>query len=163
MVRSAAVLAALAAWPRSTADMYDVLMPHYLPPAECGAAGCAAWSGQDPRVWRAGAPPDNAGDSCAMPAGPILDSRFNKTTETLNKATNTSWQGAWCYCKDPSAARLGVCRAPSSVPEQINLQIAGPDVVVVAFVTYDPQRPSAPPVAVLDGTQITGVSHFFER
>ena len=35
--------------------------------------------------------------------------------------------------------------------------------VVVAFVTYDPQRPSAPPVAVLDGTQITGVSHFFER
>ena len=57
MVRSAGVLAALAAWPRSTADMYDVLMPHYLPPAECGAAGCAAWSGQDPRVWRAGAAP----------------------------------------------------------------------------------------------------------
>ena len=49
------------------------------------------------------------------------------------------------------------------MPEQINLQIAGPDVVVVAFVTYDPQRPSAPPVAVLAGTQITGVSHFFER
>jgi hypothetical protein len=48
------------------------------------------------------------------------------------------------------------------MPEQINLQIAGPDVVVVGFVTYEAFKPRGPPVAVLDGKQLPGVAHFFQ-
>eukprot|EP01051_Picozoa_sp_SAG22_P020755 SAG22_NODE_4322_length_1305_cov_1.148425_1_plen_292_part_01 len=58
-------------------DMYDVLEPQKLPPAEC-PHGCANWndlasSGNHAdqravdRLWQHGAPPAGAGDSCAQP------------------------------------------------------------------------------------------------
>ena len=33
---------------------------------------------------------------------------------------------------------FATCTAPESYPEQINLQIAAPDTVVVSFITFEP-------------------------
>jgi hypothetical protein len=63
---------------------------------------------------------------------------------------------------------MSYCEPPkSSVPEQVNLQLAAWDTLVVGFVTYE-QLPTAAPVAMLyeqggaaEGLRVTGVSHEF--
>ena len=139
------LLAPLAA--RST--MYDIVMPAYRPPEGCE---CAAWNASTAESWAAGAVPDDAGSSCAMPAA-IVDGKIGVTT---------SYSGPWCYCKGSGAP--ATCLAPESTPEQINLQLAEPSVVVVGFVTYEQSVPSDAPMAMFGRKggaqkQVTGVSH----
>lgn len=150
MVGRAALALAVTSVPLAAGRMYDVLMKGYLP--NCTA--CDLWSAHSPTLWAAGSPPAEAGSSCAMPAANI----------TGHNAVDASFAGPWCYC----AGVATTCIAPQSVPEQINLQLAGPDVVVVGFVTYDRYTPSSPPVAELQVVgsddapeQITGVSHMY--
>lgn len=55
---------------------------------------------------------------------------------------------------------------PNSVPEQINLQLASPSVVVAAFVTYEPNKPTSPAVAMFgpspnNMTLVTGITHYY--
>ena len=139
------LLAPLAA--RST--MYDIVMPAYRPPEGCE---CAAWNASTAQSWAAGAVPADAGSSCAMPAA-IVDGKIGVTT---------SYSGPWCYCKGSGAP--ATCLAPESTPEQINLQLAEPSVVVVGFVTYEQSVPSDAPMAMFGRKggaqkQATGVSH----
>ena len=63
-----------------------------------------------------------------------------------------------------------VCDAPFSTPEQINLQLAASDVLVVSFVTFEHALPSAPPqaswqeVGAADAAAATvsnGVAHWY--
>jgi hypothetical protein len=54
------------------------------------------------------------------------------------------------------------------VPEQINLQLASGDTVVVAFVTYEAEKPTRPPSAKFGPkggamATVTGVTHWYEE
>ena len=124
------------------ADMYDVLMPRYTPPASC-SEGCAEWSTHRASLWQADAVPPGAGRSCAMLAKLV----GGWHTTGAQSHPNTSFGGPWCYCASTSAAVE--CVAPQATPEQINLQLAEPTVVVASFITYDAEAPTSPPQAKL--------------
>eukprot|EP00040_Diaphanoeca_grandis_P030384 m.179559 g.179559 ORF g.179559 m.179559 type:complete len:727 (-) comp31979_c1_seq1:166-2346(-) len=90
--------------------------------------------------------------------------------------TNNAYCGAWNVlagappqqpeCK---AGTSGYCTSPLSIPQQINIQIAAPDTVVISFVTFEPEgiAPADPP-SVSIGTSTTnlktvhGVTHKHE-
>ena len=143
------------------ANMYDVIMPAYLPPPGCDS--CRAWdAATDAALWASSERLAAAGSSCAMPAAQLTGKGKDKIKD--------SFSGPWCYCKATGAA--GTCVAPKATPEQINLQLAEPSVLVVSFVTYDLAAPTAPPVATLERRdlaetadaapkQIEGVSHMY--
>ena len=65
----------------------------------------------------------------------------------------------------PPGQDFGYCTYAKNVPEQINIQIAGPDSVVVSFVTLEEVPPVAPPVVMWSGsggnsnTTTHGVTH----
>jgi predicted phosphodiesterase len=79
--------------------------------------------------------------------------------------TTSSFYGPICACAGPTAPfRFATCTAPVSYPEQINLQIASAEVVVVSFVTFEEQLPVAPPAVQLvalddSNVTVTGVAH----
>jgi len=145
------------------ANVRDVVMPAYVPATGCV---CSAWasisnSSEQARIneyWSGGKPPENAGSSCAMPAASA--GRFECDGCTVDKIYN-SFQGPWCYCEGGSET---YCEPPNGVPEQINLQIAAPDVVVASFVTFDTMKTPGAPVAMLGTSEdnmwpLTGVQH----
>lgn len=141
------------------ADMYNVVMPEYLPPTGC--TSCDDWSKHtDKPIWGKAGPPPGVGNSCAMPAELVGASKTDP---------KSSYSGPWCYCTKSGRGLLGgdapdagLCLPPKATPEQINLQLAEPSTVVVSFVTYeDAFDPSIPPVATLNGTTLTGVSHLY--
>ena len=154
------VLAAVA-----LADMHDVLLPHYLPPAEC-AAGCAAWASVGSAadvLWAAGAPPPHASNFCAIPAAAVDEPKRGATTPSMCggphlgdlvcNGSTSSFYGPICACAPgaPGAAAptFATCTASRSYPEQINLQIAAADTVVVSFVTFEEELPAEPPALQL--------------
>ncbi|EDQ86651.1 uncharacterized protein MONBRDRAFT_33725 [Monosiga brevicollis MX1] len=133
----------------SSAAMYDVVVDYYAPPANC-TEGCASWtdlaadnctglnqSAVDAK-WQFGVAPANVGRHCAMPAN------------------DPGEYGAWCYCRN-SMAVWGFCEANQSVPtpEQVNLQVAGPDTVVVSFVTFNDTATSAPTAQLGESADLT--------
>ena len=134
------------------AVMYDVISPKLLAPEEC-PHGCAAWSKTNTPAdwWQHGAVPAGASNHCAQPANatglatpkPVLDPK------------GIGGQGAWCVCEGMQEAgwlsrgKWGYCTSASYIPEQINLQLANPDTVVVSFVTFEPTAPEGLPVAML--------------
>ena len=75
-------------------------------------------------------------------------------TVELRPAGGWSPPAGWNYCTS----------APG-VPEQINLQIAGPHTVVAAFVTFEPATPTYPPIVHMGRTAqsltdtVVGVTH----
>eukprot|EP01051_Picozoa_sp_SAG22_P018440 SAG22_NODE_3105_length_1938_cov_1.647635_1_plen_535_part_10 len=151
------------------ANMYDVLEPAKLPPLAC-AQGCARWEALKAdgytgpttqaaadALWVEGTPPAGAAGSCAMPGKAAVSSQ-NVVQGAL---------GSWCFCKNSSAS--GYCTAGKGVPEQINVQLVGPDAVVLAFVTYHDSDATATPFAMF-GTDIVkaqltkaeGVTHRYQ-
>ena len=161
------------------ADMDDVLVPIYLPPAKC-SSGCAVWSdlntSTNAGLWAKGQPPANASSFCAIPAYAVDDQQDpNKTPfckepqfgDLLCNSTTSSFYGPICACAGTEKdVVFGTCRAPRSTPEQINLQIASSNAVVVSFVTFETALPLAPPQACLKtpfgaATCYTGVAHWY--
>ena len=61
-----------------------------------------------------------------------------------------SYEGPWCFCADPETGEntTQYCYPPKSIPEQINLQLAGSGLIVVGFVTYEDTQAADPPMAV---------------
>eukprot|EP00658_Telonema_sp_P-2_P032994 TRINITY_DN2430_c0_g1_i1.p1 TRINITY_DN2430_c0_g1~~TRINITY_DN2430_c0_g1_i1.p1 ORF type:complete len:654 (+),score=156.53 TRINITY_DN2430_c0_g1_i1:294-2255(+) len=111
-------------------------------------------------------------------------SRYTMTDETTSKyvsycdggcsngkwlrADYTSESDAMVVELVPSGATpssdWGYCVSALSTPEQINIQIASPDTVVVSFVTFEPHPLTTPPLLKYGktsdlGQQATGVSH----
>lgn len=76
-------------------------------------------------------------------------------------STRSSFYGPICACAGttPNAVVFGTCLAPKSTPEQINLQIASTDTVVVSFVTFEDTLPSDPPQAYLSVVVTDGEPH----
>lgn len=84
---------------------------------------------------------------------------------TVDKIYN-SFAGPWCYCKE-DGRKEQYCTPPTAVPEQLNLQVAAPDVVVASFVTFETEATPEPPVAMFGSDQhhlkpVTGVSHLYQ-
>ena len=158
--------------PRATADNFDLVEARKLPPPSC-PHGCARWaqlradgacSDCQPWVdalWSAGSPPPSVGALCANPArAECPEEAKHHAPHALephcSDIVRQGWQGSWCFCKNattPGTPARGYCVSPPSTPEQINLQMAASDVVVVAFVTAekDPLSITAPPRAELSG------------
>eukprot|EP01060_Flectonema_neradi_P004670 TRINITY_DN13049_c0_g1_i1.p1 TRINITY_DN13049_c0_g1~~TRINITY_DN13049_c0_g1_i1.p1 ORF type:complete len:686 (+),score=141.28 TRINITY_DN13049_c0_g1_i1:34-2091(+) len=108
-----------------------------------------------------------------------------------NNLTNcdfVSWgNGGWCYVSEwcqnqvasgsyqtyndgakpvppaptPEPTKRGYCTSLMGVPEQINIQIASPNSVVLSFVTFESATPKSPPTAMVNSTTttFTGVTH----
>ena len=51
------------------------------------------------------------------------------------------------YCVSRITGEVAFCSSGFGIPEQVNVQIAGPDAVVVQFVTFETSAPTKPPVA----------------
>lgn len=130
------------------ANVRDHLMPNYLPnPITC-PGGCANWAdaGADPveqarldGCWQNGTPPKDAANACAMPGGSA--GRDLGDGIYIDLVVN-SFAGPWCYCATPapdSDAEQYCYPGPKTLnnPEQINLQMAKEDVIVVSFVTRE--------------------------
>ena len=99
------------------ADMYDVVMPSYLPPVGCAA--CKQWADVGTLVAEGLSLPDDWGNSCVMIASNI---------NGADKTPEDAFRGPFCYCN--STGKAGTCLAPLLTPEQLNLQMAEPSVVV---------------------------------
>ena len=142
----------------ASALFYDVIKPHLVPPK----GGCVPWSeagAENDRLWANGAPPANAGAYCAQQA----KGSVNRTC-----AQNSLNHGSICptsYCISNATGVLALCTSADGVPEQVNVQIAGPDAVVVQFITFETAAPSKPPTVHLGtasgklDTIVHGVSH----
>ena len=126
--------------------MYDVISPDMLPGAKC-TRGCANWSSiQNATImswWAHGAPPAEAGAFCAqMARSPGLNS---KPAHCLHNPGGVN--GSGCFCE--GSMEWDDCVSRLNTPEQINVQIAAPDTVVLAFVTFEKVAPTAPPEALV--------------
>lgn len=59
--------------------------------------------------------------------------------------SNESLRGIWRFIKTDPPKAPAYCRSALGVPEQLNLQIASPDTVVVSWVTFEAAAPKSPP------------------
>ena len=154
LVSRVAVLVAGLLVQQTQANMPDIVMPTYVPACEC-----AAWTGHGETVDRLWASPEAqvaAGSSCAMPANRLQPFRKGPVCVckdgTASKKCTANWppgcnvtDGSGCSCdafgantsNPASCPCTSNCNAALKTPEQINLQLAGPDVVVASFVTFD--------------------------
>ena len=143
----------------ASALFYDVIQPHLVPPK----GGCVPWSeagAKNDRLWANGAPPANAGAYCAQQAKGSVNS-------TCAQAGGLR-HGSICptsYCISNATGVLTFCTSADGVPEQVNVQIASPDAVVVQFITFETASPSKPPSVHLGTASgkldniVHGVSH----
>ena len=82
--------------------------------------------------WAAGAPPSDAGSYCAQQA----KGSANKTCAPNTRYHTNIDHGSICptaYCVSNVTGEIAFCTSALGVPEQINIQIAGPDAVVVVI------------------------------
>jgi hypothetical protein len=157
------------------ASMYDVFLKDYKPTC---ANGCAEWKSAGGSnatlqkiidsmfIDKQGS--IDAGNLCAMPAAQSGVHECDCGQKDGDLYIYDSYNGPWCFCSDPSAGSPTAlyCTPPKYTPEQINLQLAASDVVVVGFVTYEDAKPSAPPVAMFGTSkqnmkEVLGVSHWY--
>lgn len=81
----------------------------------------------------------------------------SQTTDKITLCTSVSRNTAGTL--RPDSPRRTPAQQGKGIPEQINVQIASGDAVVVGFVTYEDTDPTAAPVVELNGTEIKGVTH----
>jgi len=158
-MRPIIALALCAAAPTAVGMMYDVVQPHLLPPP----GGCKPWSAvpEMDEWWLDGKPPENAGASCAQQAKGNPQAPW-KGSSPHDSGSVGHALGA--YCVSATSGKIESCTSPMSTPEQVNVQIASGDSVVISFVTFEPHPPTAPPVANLSAegaaeSVAKGVSH----
>merc|ERR1711988_737071 len=122
--------------------------------------------------WLNGYPPADAASKCALPAASA--GRYECDGCMVDKVWN-SFKGPWCYCEDAKSKGRGpsgheaYCIPPIGVAEQINLQLASPDTVVVSFVTFDKDNSSNIYAEAMIGestdalSAVKGVSHRYSK
>ena len=138
--------------------MYDVIKPHLVPPA----GGCVPWAEAGAAVdkfWAEGKAPDNAGAFCAQQAKGSVEGTCVQSSLSHGSICPTS------YCMSNSTGKLALCTSANGVPEQVNVQIAGPDAVVIQWITHEAAAPADPPTVRMGaasgalGTAVTGATH----
>lgn len=68
-----------------------------------------------------------------------------KVALELVAAADVKNRGVWELLPAATPRVSGYCLSATAVPEQINLQVASPDSVVVSFVTFEAAAPTRPP------------------
>ena len=141
---------------------YDVLVKHAAPPA----GGCMTWADAPAKhnaFWADGKPPVDAGSFCAQQAR----GSANKTCAPTTAKPNID-HGSICptaYCVSALSGELEFCNSALGVPEQVNIQIAGSDAVVLQWITFEVTAPADAPFVTLmgddgaDGIVHRGVTH----
>ena len=139
---------------------YDVLQPHQVP---APGITCMEWADAGTVVnarWATpGSPPAGASDHCAQ--------QGNGATATAPTGSQLTSRGTVSYCIDAATRNISYCQSARGVPEQVNVQVASPDSVVVGFVTFEAVAPKQPPTLLLSAvggtpastTRHTGVTH----
>jgi hypothetical protein len=160
MIKTA--LGLLLALPLS-ALFYDVIQKHQLPPP---GVECIAWADAPDKFnqhWAAGKPPADAANHCAQQAKGSAESPCVQSSLDHGSICPQS------YCITANLTQVQ-CRSTTGVPEQINIQIASPNSVVVGFVTFEKTAPTRSPVVmygagpkddfnVAEDKNVTGVTH----
>eukprot|EP01064_Diplonema_japonicum_P020458 TRINITY_DN2991_c1_g1_i2.p1 TRINITY_DN2991_c1_g1~~TRINITY_DN2991_c1_g1_i2.p1 ORF type:complete len:756 (+),score=271.88 TRINITY_DN2991_c1_g1_i2:58-2268(+) len=116
-----------------------------------------------------------------------LDTCQGLCVNNLTNCDYVSWgHGGWCYLAEwctnmvpkvldyetyhngaqpvppaptPPPKDWDYCVPVEGVPEQVNIQIASGNAVVISWVTFESVAPSAAPTATVNGTAHTGVTH----
>ena len=117
--------------------------------------------------WVHGRPPAGAGSLCAQQGkgnnGPWAVANDSSTGNEATSGAIAHTLGGYCVSK--ATGNVTLCTQSYGVPEQINVQIAGPDSVVVSFVTFETAEPTAPPTArvtaahAAEMSPVVGVTH----
>jgi hypothetical protein len=149
-MRAAGALALLTS---AHSNLYDVIQPHLIPPE----GGCVEWASlpdQD-KHWFGGKPPADAGAHCAQqgkgnPGGANWDPDMGSGSDAHYISS---------YCMSKVNRTLTRCTSGMGIPEQVNVQIASGDSVVIGFVTFEEHAPTDPPTATANGKVHTGVTH----
>jgi hypothetical protein len=133
------------------ADMYDVIEKYHIPPA----GGCKNWSDvpESDKYWAEGKPPSGVGSYCVQQGNGSANS-------TCSNAGNLR-HGAFCptsFCISQASGELALCTSGDGIPEQVNVQIANNDSVVVGFVTFEKSAPAGPPIAMF-GTSASALAN----
>jgi hypothetical protein len=131
--------------------------------------GCRPWD-DVPEMdanWVHGRPPAGAGSLCAQQGkgnnGPWAVANDSSTGNEATSGAIAHTLGGYCVSK--ATGNVTLCTQSYGVPEQINVQIAGPDSVVVSFVTFETAEPTAPPTArvtaahAAEMSPVVGVTH----
>lgn len=146
--------------------MYDVISKHAVPPA----GGCMDWESVPAKhnaFWAEGKPPADAASYCAQQA----KGSANSSCWGNLPGEHGMSHGSVCptsYCVSKVTGEIAFCSSAFGVPEQVNVQIAGPDSVVVQWVTFEQDAPTTPPVVEFGSssgkldTSASGVTHVHE-
>jgi hypothetical protein len=142
------------------ANFYDVLQPHLHPPD----GGCKDWSDvpEMDKHWVSGKPPAGAGSSCAQQGLGNPAASWHPDMGTGEQAHTTA-----SYCVSKTSGAIAACTSGQGIPEQVNVQVANADSVVIGFVTFEQDAPTAPPVASFSAKstfgeanrEVKGVTH----
>jgi hypothetical protein len=144
------------------AELYDVISPNLVPPE----GGCMAWveMPEQEQHFRDAGSVAAAGSSCVQQGrgNPAFAGCYNggSSTPTSNGVGNCTGHYVSAYCVSRRTGKLSLCTSGFGIPEQVNIQIAGVDTVVVGWVTFEHEAPSKPPVlAVEGGGEVQGITH----
>ena len=138
------------------ANLYDVVQKHLLPPP----GGCKNWN--DAGVvekyganWVSGpAGPEGVGSACVQQGKGNTDASWD-----ADMGSGAQGHVIASYCVSKTTNKVELCSSGMGVPEQVNVQIASGDTVVVGFVTYEDAAPAGPPTVEVNGTLVHGVTH----
>ena len=153
MATAARLLAVSAAMLSARAELHDVISPHLIPPP----GGCKDWSTvpEQDQYWRDQASIKLAGSSCVQQGRGNPHYSFDADMGGGGQAHYVS-----AYCVSKTTGKLTLCTSGFGIPEQVNVQVASGDTVVVGWVTFEHEAPTAPPVvSVVGGTEVKGVTH----
>jgi hypothetical protein len=146
---------ALALVVTARANLYDVIQPHLIPPE----GGCVEWASlpdQD-KYWYGGKPPADAGAHCAQQGKGNPGAAWDADMGGGSQAHYIS-----SYCMSKVNNTLERCTSGRGIPEQVNVQIASGDSVVIGFVTFEDSAPTRPPTATANGKEYKGVTHIHQ-
>ena len=142
--RLAAALLALSLVSGARAELHDVISPHLVPPP----GGCKDWSTvpTEDAYWRDPASIKLAGSSCVQQGRGNPHYSFD---EDMGGGAQAHYVSAYCVSK--VTGNLTLCTSGFGIPEQVNVQVASGDTVVVGWVTFEHEAPTAPPVVSVAG------------
>jgi len=113
------------------------------------------------KYWVGGKPPEGAKDSCAQQGLGNPDASWGAD---MGGGAQAHVISAYCVPKDSTLGKVAQCTSGMGIPEQVNVQVASGDSVVLSFVTFEKTAPTKPPMAKVSVAgaaemEVKGVTH----
>ena len=124
----------------ASARMYDVIEPFkaFQPPE---GVTCLPWDKGQDNMFATGKVPPGIGNACVIPGESV------GSCKSIDDCPG-AYYGPICPTGKAGSPKFVTCKPPMSTPQQINIQVAASDTVVVGFVTFENELPASPPVAM---------------